>query len=206
MPALTLPRTFSEIVLACRMFQVVVPSDWELEADHPLETIFVLPDGGKMKVETLVIDEPHRFENNDFTDLLTELVTKEEADRVAPSFDQWRKLPGPPKITMSAQRQALDGGRYRHVWRSLHVRRPLIRVVTWHFEPASEADSTSLASYADALHPQFQRIQFADATTELDLVPATHDLKLVSFGRSVLMRVPTAWKHDARIRTEAGGT
>ena len=195
---LTPPRIFSEIVLACGMFQVAVPSDWELEDDHPLETIFVLPDGGKMRVTTLVIDEPRRMANNDYVDLLTELLAKEEADRIAPSFDEWRKLPGPPKLTMSARREAKDGNIYRHVWRSLHVRDGLIRIVTWYFEPASEDDGAALAAYADALHAQFQRTDFADETTELDLIPVTPELKVVPFGGSVIMRMPAEWQRKRK--------
>src|SRR5262249_47086020 len=111
-------------------------------------------------------------------------------------LERWIEVPGLPALTVSAREQADDGAWYRNVWRSLQARPPLYRTVTWEYAPASTRDGRALGRYADSLHENFQNIEFADGVVDLDLVAATPELKVASFGNCVILRIPIEWKRD----------
>jgi hypothetical protein len=155
-----------------------------------------------MTMEALVYDDPG-IAADGYMSLFEDLFSPEGVEDLRPKLEAWNKVRGLPVLTISAQREADDGVWYRHVWRSLDAEPPIYRTVTWRFEPASTADGAALAAYADALHPHFQKIEFADGATDLDLVAATPELKVSSFGNAVVMRIPVEWE---RKRENPDGT
>jgi hypothetical protein len=186
----------SEISLALGLFRVKVPSDWTLEDDFPFNTIFRLPDGGTMTMRALVYDNPEIEPAGDYASLLLDVLDESEHDALHKMLEQWIEVPGLPVLTISARAQADDGAWYRNVWRSMQARPPLYHLVTWEYAPASTRDGRALVRYADALHENFQQIEFADGAAELDLVAATPELKVASFGNCVILRIPIEWKRS----------
>lgn len=186
----------SELSLALGLFRVEVPTNWILEDDFPFHTVFRLPDGGTMTMRALVYEDPAIERTGDYASYLLDILDESEHDDLHRLLAQWIEVPGLPVLTISARAQADDGVWYRNVWRSLHARPPLYRTVTWEYAPASTADGRAVVRYADALHENFQNIEFAKDVAELDLIAATPELKVASFGNCVILRMPIAWKRE----------
>jgi hypothetical protein len=186
----------SEVSLALGLFRVNVPGDWILEDDFPFHTIFRLPDGGTMTMRALVYEDPEIERTGDYASYLLDILDESEHDALHKMLEQWIEVPGLPVLTISARAQADDGAFYRNVWRSLQAKPPLYRTVTWEYEPRSTADGRSLVRYTDALHESFQHIEFAEGPADLDLVAATPELKVASFGNVVILRMPIEWKRS----------
>jgi hypothetical protein len=204
MPNALQPATpVAEVSLALNLFRVAIPTDWVLEDDFPFHTVFRLPDGGTMTMNAIVYDNPEIERSGDYASLMADIIDASEQENLRKLIETWSKVPNLPVLTMSAQKQADDGAWFRNVWRSLDARPPIYRTVTWEFEPASYADGAALAQYADALHSNFQHIHFAEGLTDLDLVAATPELKVSSFGNALVMRIPVEWE---RKRQKPDGT
>jgi hypothetical protein len=184
----------SEVSLALGLFRVKLPRDWVLEDDFPFHTIFRLPDGGTMTMRALVYEDPEIERTGDYASYLLDILDESEHDALHKMLERWIEVPGLPVLTISARAQADDGAWYRNVWRSMQARPPLYRTVTWEYAPASTRDGRSLVRTADALHENFQRIEFVDGSADLDLVAATPELKVASFGNIVILRIPIEWQ------------
>ena len=184
----------TEVSLALGLFRVKVPSDWKLEDDFPFHTVFRLPDGGTMTMRALVFDNPEIEPAGDYASLLLDILDQSAHADLHKLLERWIEVPGLPALTVSARTEADDGAFYRNVWRSLQSKPPLYRTVTWEYDPASTRDGRALVRYTDALQENFHKIEFAEGVAELDLVAATPELKVASFGNCVILRMPVEWK------------